>query len=175
MIDEQWRQIPEFPAYSISNHGRVRRDISGVGRCKAGRLLKPKRKWNGYLDVALYNDRGVKYKSIHALVALVFMGPRPAKMDVAHVNGVRDDNRAENLRYATRSQNNMDKVGHGTDNRGSKNYAAKWTEEDVIAAKKLKAQGVRVSEIARMFNLSHSTVSLALSGKQWSHLSGSDT
>jgi hypothetical protein len=170
MIDEEWRKIPGFENYSVSSLGRIRRDTGGAGRCKAGRILKLKRKWNGYLFVSVYDKDGPKDRSIHALVAAAFIGPRPARMDVAHINGVRDDNRASNLRYATRSENNFDKRSHGTDNRGSKHCFAKWTDEDVVAAIQMKKQGVRVGEIARMFNLSHSAVSMALSGKQWKHL-----
>jgi hypothetical protein len=170
MNSEEWRIIPGFENYSVSNLGRVRRDKGGSGRCKAGRILKPKRKWNGYLFVGLYNGKGAKDESIHVLVAAAFIGPRPGKLDVAHINGVRDDNRAENLKYATRSENNFDKRNHGTDNRGSKNYGAKWTEEDVLAAMKMKAQGFRHREIAIMFNISRSAVTMALSGKQWKHV-----
>lgn len=170
MTVEEWRVVPGFENYSVSNLGQVRRDKGGAGCCKAGRILKPKRKWNGYLFVSIYNDAGVKDKSVHVLVASAFIGPRPDKMDVAHINGVRDDNRALNLRYATRSENNFDKRRHGTDNRGSKHCFAKWTEDDVLAAKKLKAQGFRHREIALMFNVSRSAVSMALSGKQWKHV-----
>jgi hypothetical protein len=170
MNSKEWRKIPGFENYSISDLGQIRRDTGGCGRCKAGHILKPKRKRDGYLFVHLYREGGVKCMNIHVLVATAFIGPRPSGMDVAHENGIRDDNRAANLRYATRSENNYDKRKHGTDNRGSKNYIAKWTEEDVLVAMKMRDQGFRHREIACMFNISRSTVTMALSGRQWKHL-----
>jgi len=56
---------------------------------------------NGYRRV------GVGGKSLreHRIIYEMFNGPIPEGMDIDHINGVRDDNRIENLRVVTRSEN----------------------------------------------------------------------
>jgi hypothetical protein len=44
---------------------------------------------------------------------LAFVGPRPEDREIAHWNGDRADNRLVNLRYATKSENALDRVRHG--------------------------------------------------------------
>jgi hypothetical protein len=54
---------------------------------------------------------GKNYKQfVHRLVAEAFIGPRPIDKTVDHINRVRDDNRIENLRYATASEQNKNRV-----------------------------------------------------------------
>lgn len=52
----------------------------------------------------------VRYKrklyKVHRVIHEIFHGPIPKGMEIDHINGVRDDNRMENLRLVTRSQNN---------------------------------------------------------------------
>jgi hypothetical protein len=74
----------------------------------------------GYHIVHLYRGDRRTVKTVHSVVAAAFIGPRPEKHDVAHGNGDRLDNRAENLRYATRSENHFDKRRHGTSRLGKK-------------------------------------------------------
>lgn len=65
----------------------------------------------GYLGTSLNGRRYL----VHRLVCEAFHGPAPeATMDVAHNNGNRTDNRAENLRWATRAENIADQRKHGT-------------------------------------------------------------
>ena len=73
------------------------------------RILKPGTMNRfGHVSVALGRDGG-SY-CVHYLVMLAFEGPRPARCDVAHNNGIGNDNRLENLRYATRTGNNLDRA-----------------------------------------------------------------
>jgi hypothetical protein len=51
---------------------------------------------------------------VHHLIAETFHGPRPEGMVVRHLNGNPLDNRAENLRWGTYTENNLDAVAHGT-------------------------------------------------------------
>ena len=46
-----------------------------------------------------------KQKSVHRVIWELFNGPIPNGMEIDHINGIRDDNRIENLRLATKSQN----------------------------------------------------------------------
>lgn len=120
---EQWKAIPGYEGrYEVSDQGRVRSvDRVVVQKSKRGseykktcrgRVLRPG-KMNEFNHVSVVLGRKGGSKCVHALVLLAFVGPRPAGMDVCHNNGVGDDNRLSNLRYASRADNNRDMVKHG--------------------------------------------------------------
>ena len=124
---EQWRPIPGYEGlYEVSDHGRVK----SLGRVTGGpygskrrvppRILKPGMKRHGHLFVNLYNAEGKTNRTVHTLVAEAFIGPRPAKMYVCHWNDIPDDNRLENLRYATPRENGRDMVRNGNSNTANK-------------------------------------------------------
>ena len=110
---EQWRDIPGFEGrYQVSDQGRVRsvdRHVRLVTRqggemfvLKRGRQLQPGRCRSGHVSVAI--GRG-NSRMVHQLVLEAFVGPCPEKHEVLHLNHVPHDNRLENLRYGTRSEN----------------------------------------------------------------------
>ena len=104
---EQWRGIKGFP-YEVSSLGRVRRSAitSKYSNATVGKILKPWITGNScYLAVTLFED-GKRYDpTVHKLVMEAFVGPRPYKKDIHHMNGDRQDNRLVNLGYVTRSWN----------------------------------------------------------------------
>ena len=68
---------------------------------------------------------GTKY--IHRLVLEAFVGPCPEGMETCHNNGVRTDNRLENLRWDTSSANNDDIVKHGRHWLASRSHCPRGT------------------------------------------------
>lgn len=117
---EEWRPVPGFPDYMVSDHGRV---MSYWHRWKAPRLLRghpDSRPGGGYQQVYLTSPNGGKHRTVHSLVAEAFHGPRPAGMQVRHLDGNKRNNAASNLRYGTPAENALDAVEHGTHPNGSK-------------------------------------------------------
>ena len=121
--DEHWLPIPGYEGlYEVSDQGRVKsldrmRPFQDGYRPIRGRVLKP---WQpkagsrlGYWSVLLSRDGAVKHRAIHSLVAEAFIGPRPEGMHVCHDDGDLHNNRVENLRYDTPSENSRDVVRHG--------------------------------------------------------------
>jgi len=105
---ETWKVIPGYEGlYEVSDQGNVKTFRRGAN----GRLLKPGRMPRGHLSVAL--GRG-NSQCVHKLVLLAFVGPAPDKHECCHNNGNPADNRLENLRWGTRSENIRDAVRHGT-------------------------------------------------------------
>lgn len=107
----EWRPIPGYPGYEVSDEGSVR-----SSKYRQPRLLKPTTNpQTGYKQVYLRADGRTHTWRVHALVLLAFVGPRPeGDVQVRHLDGDRLNNRLANLAYGTRSENMRDAVEHGT-------------------------------------------------------------
>lgn len=120
---ETWKDLDRYDgAYSVSNIGRVRSNARTVQRSSGPqripeRILKPALLKMGYLVVTLYPPGGGVKNSrteyVHRLVLEAFVGPCPDNMEALHENDVKVDNRVENLRWGTSSENKMDIVRNG--------------------------------------------------------------
>lgn len=117
---EEWRPVPGFPGYEVSSLGRV---VSKRRRCP--QILKPWLDSHGYPRVGLRTDDGRALRSVHVVVATAFLGPRPDGCEVRHLDGSPLNNTPENLAWGTRSENERDKVRHGTHNCASKTHCPK--------------------------------------------------
>lgn len=124
MTAERWLPVCGYEGlYEASDQGRVRsldRTIIAQGargphkRTYKGKILRPGvTRSTGYLSVILYKGNKGESRPIHVLVATAFLGPGDG-LHVLHCDGSRDNNRLENLRWGTRSDNLRDAVRHGT-------------------------------------------------------------
>lgn len=109
---EEWRSVKDFPGYSVSNQGRVASYLNnryGIG--DTPHILRPwMSKRGGYPTVSLRRD-GIKInRYVHHLVVKAFVEGTGPKTD--HINGIRTDNRAENLRFASNVENACNRVGN---------------------------------------------------------------
>ena len=105
-MKEEWKVIPDFPRYQISNFGRVR----GIRVTYLKWLYSPLGGGYPFVDLrAGKMDANGKYirrlSLIHILVAEAFLGPRPSGMVVHHKDGDRNNPRVDNLEYVTPTEN----------------------------------------------------------------------
>lgn len=133
--------------YEVSDTGRVRslpRTViyrgkrAGMPVRLPGRDLTPMVQHKGYLTVALYIDGKRTMRPIHRLVLDAFVGPEP-DLQACHINGSRADNRLENLRWGTNSENQRDSVRHGTHRSGRVTecpYGHAYDSENTYIAKR---------------------------------------
>lgn len=182
---EQWRSVVGFDGYyEVSDQGCLRScdrtipitgggDSYGAIRALRGRPLPLRPRPDGYVPCSLSKDglRGNYF--VHRLVAVAFVGPCPDGMEVAHQNGVRSDNRRENLAYASRSENNRQKVEHGTHQRGERNGASKLTNEQAAAVKFLMDE-LPVRWLAEAFGITAQAVYRTRSGLIWASVPPDD-
>lgn len=166
-MEEIWKPVIGFEdAYEVSNYGRVR---SLTRKFCVGRIRALKKRPTGYLYVTLSDARNKlrTTRHVHRMVLESFVGPRPKGMQARHLDGVPDNNRLENLCWGTRSENMMDKVAHGTSNRGAACGAAKLTEEEVLA---IRAHGGTQQEIADKFGISQVHAGRIINRKVWTDI-----
>jgi hypothetical protein len=158
---EQWRDIPGYEGrYRVSSEGRV---LSLKGRPK---LLRPGLR-SGYPSVVLAVDRVKVNRTVHALVLLAFVGPRPDGAECLHCDGNRLNNHLSNLRYGAHAENQRDMVLHGRSLQGVKHHKAKLTEEQVRA---IRADWRGATRLSKIYPVSRTTIEHIKSGKIWRHL-----
>jgi hypothetical protein len=124
---------------------------------------------DGYLMTPLSKNGIKELKKVHRLVAEVFIGPCPKGMECCHNNGIRTDNRLENLRWDTRKNNMIDKINHGATARGIKSYTNKLTEQQVqeIRALSLHFPLLMNKQITEWYEVDQTTIHHIINGNNW--------
>lgn len=99
--DEVWKDVVGYEGlYRISNQGTVCRLYkNGKVNFMTPRIL------NGYWRVKLCNGNTQKEYFLHRLIAQAFIPNPDNKPEINHINGIKTDNRIENLEWVTRSEN----------------------------------------------------------------------
>lgn len=112
---ERWLPVPGYEGlYEVSDLGAVRGPRTGDGR------LKPRPHKDGYAKVNLCRGGRQKTFLVHRLVLDAFVGPREPGQECRHLDGDPSNNRLTNLAWGTQSENELDKVRHGTHNEAVK-------------------------------------------------------
>ena len=98
-----WKDIPDYPGYQVSDCGSVRslpRVVRnrGSGRKIPGGVLAPSLSY-GYPTLNTRRGGGQTSFRVHVLVALVWIGPRPDGYDISHKDGDKTNNKVSNLCY----------------------------------------------------------------------------
>ena len=166
----EWRSVPHWPEYEVSEFGHVRRRLPGGSPiAKVGRELRPSP--GLYAHVYLHGKAGKRHISIHRLVALAFLGEPPSRAhQVAHNDGNPRNNHYTNLRYATPRENNADKIRHGTLPRGEKAGPSRFTATMVRQVRVLAAKEVPQEIIAEIFETSQSHIGRIVRKELWGHV-----
>jgi hypothetical protein len=168
---EQWREIAGFPGYEVSSLGRVRSwRLFGMHYGKKAarpRVLRPGLVC-GYQSVSLMRNKKAESHRVCRLVLLAFAGPCPLGMEARHLNGKANDNRASNLAWSTRCDNQRDKVKHGTLYCGAKHYRAKLNPRKVKQMRMLYAKGAENTySLAKRFGVSQAVAWKIVARKAW--------
>lgn len=103
----KWKTIEQTNGlYEVSDTGVVR-------KIKTGNTLKPKKNYKGYLRVMIMINYKKYIFRVHRLVAQAFV-PNPLnKPQVNHINGIKTDNRVENLEWVSNEENHKHAIENG--------------------------------------------------------------
>lgn len=157
---EIWKEIKGFEKYEISNLGRVRRLY------KQGYKYRKPVSQNGYNHVTLSKNGAWSKFQIHRLVAELFIPNPKNKPCVNHINGIKTDNRVENLEWCTYSENekhSFDKLGKITNGI----IRRKIPLNKISYIKELNKKGFSQRSIAKQFNVSPTTIWLIINEKTY--------
>ena len=135
MDNEIWKDIPGYEGrYQASNLGRIKSILRGETRIKKTRLDR-----YGYLQVCININGTQCNKAVHRLIAKAFIENLNNKPQIDHINGIKTDNRVENLRWVTNKENmnnpiTLEKIKgkkRNVDRKGEKNsfYGKTHSEE----------------------------------------------
>jgi len=136
-------------------------------------ILKPWLNY-GYLHIKLSVQGKVSRYSVAELVLSAFDQPRPPDMTVNHKNGIRNDNRAENLEWLSL----MDNHRHAREvlnspiacDIGERNNHAKLKPADIPVIRNLRASGFTYRRIAALYDVDASNIGYIITKKTWKHI-----
>jgi hypothetical protein len=160
---ENYKVIKDFPNYAISRDGEVL-------NLKFNTKFKPCKNQE-YIRVKLSKDLSYKNFDIHRLVAEAYIDNVNNYPQVNHINGIKHDNRVENLEWCTASQNAnhafINKLRTPLSTCGEKNGQAKLTELQVL---EIRNSILSKKELAALYNVSYNTIWDIIKIRKWKHI-----
>ena len=150
--------------YQVSNLGNVKSLKYGKER-----ILKSAINSKGYVVVVLCKNLKCLTKKVHRLVAMAFIPNTENKEQVNHINGIKTDNRVENLEWCTQSEN----IQHGYNNglfkskKGEFHNLAKLLNKQVLDIRK---DNRTIKTIALDYNVSVNIIYSIKNYKTWKHI-----
>lgn len=143
-------KIVGFSGYAITKDGRVY-------SYKRHRFIKPIHDKHGYLDIWLWNNNKSIHKQVHRLIGSCYI-PNPNKLDqINHVNGIKDDNRIENLEWCTPLQNTTHAWRTGLCE-STRQRRCSLSNNQVLLIRKLYTNGENIYRISNKININYTTV-----------------
>lgn len=163
--EEIWMPIQGYSKYLVSNRGRIK-TIQIRGK-KVNQLMVQTLTKKGYLKVTLYENNNKKTLLVHQIVAQTFIPNPNNKPQVNHKNGIKTDNRVENLEWNTAKENvnHSIRIGLRKALRGKDNPCSKTIIQMDLGNNIIHAWGSS-KEVERELGIDQSLIIRCCQGKQ---------
>jgi hypothetical protein len=164
-MNEEWRVVKGWENYMVSDQGNI------MGKRKGGSYVMSRRITRGGYHAACFTKSGKHhYFRMNRLVCEAFNGSPNEGDHASHLNGDRADNRACNLKWESRKDNEARKHEHGTILQGERVHCSKLTADEVRAIRVLRESGCKLLEIGKQFGICEATVCLIAKRRTWKHV-----
>lgn len=176
---KQWKKIPNYNLYEASTDGEIKTfnwKNKGIEK-----IMKPAFDNSGYLRTMLKSDAGkIQTIKVHRIIAQSFIPNPDNKKEVNHINGIKHDNRVQNLEWATHSENIKHSYKLGLKSvKGELNPAATLTDKQVLEIRSKYTYGRKGGKhkgaitkpmLAKEYGVKVHVIKLIVIGKTWKHL-----
>jgi len=170
MCKEIWKDIPNYEGlYQASSYGQIKSLINNRNNYRE-KILRQTKDKDGYFKVILSKNKHPKSFRVHRLIYETFNTYIPFNMVCRHMDGNNQNNCIENLAIGTVSDNEKDKIKHGTHNKGSRNGRSKINNLIVRIIRHLIKYDMSEEYIGKIFGVSHSIISMIKLNKIWTHV-----
>lgn len=172
---EEWKDIHGFEGlYQVSNLGRVRSldrvTLTARGSRKyRGKLVYSKPDSStGYCRVALSCPTSPGRDWTHRLVAREFLPNHENKKYVNHINGVKTDNRADNLEWCTALENNVHAINELPRKKNTdREKCIQFKPLQVLDVRKRFSLGETALMLAKRYNVDRKTIDNIVKRRTW--------
>lgn len=173
-MHELWKDIEDCHGYQISSFGNVK----SFKQNKSGKIILQETDHKGYKRIRLLLTDGTrKSYYVHRIVLSMFGSKAPYNYQCNHINGIKIDNRIENLEWVTAENNVKHAIQMGLYvknreiymRRGERHQFAKLKEDEVRTIKKSSGL-VPFAVTARKYGVSPTTISKITRGIKWAHV-----
>lgn len=165
MVDlKGYKEIPYAPGYFINVQGDVYSNLRKKGFLKSFKV-------KGYPKVAIKYDGKYKPKYLHRLIMQTFCPVHNCDdLEINHKNGVRDDNRIDNLEWVTSKENQIHAVDVLGRRRGERSSTAVLNRDLVLEIRKRLDSGESPTDMASEYNVTRSAIYAIKFKRTWRHI-----
>ncbi len=124
----------------------------------------------GYVKRVLCKQGKMYYFTEHRLVATAFIENPENKLTINHINGIKTDNRVENLECNTNLENKQHAISTGLTNlKGTNHPRCKLSDKDVLEIREIGFSQTRTA-LSKKYGVSRITILRIIKRSNWNHI-----